>query len=304
MKRSVLLFLLSLITVLFAGCAEENPSFFDVRWMRTTGNDAEFIRFSGNGEFHYYCACGNPVNDSDLCNGFSYNAETKTITLDYSEKTDETITEIVVQKSTDNELILNFSGDIRTFSKGEAPSQTGKLIYNGTKYFLVDYPSDIFRYELTFKDETKENKIYPINYDRWDLVHYNGRLFVSELTVEEVSIYYDNYKNYDWKVRVRRASSDQQYELPLSLDESELQILHNMQQMAHEDKIFSDQVDTFATLMKLSKDGFICGEIELVWYNENWYWRSGVIDEGTQGSPEYIYKLPSTLTEKIALPSG
>ncbi len=63
------------------------------------------------------CACGNPVNDSDLCEGYTYDEKTKTITLDCIEITDEMVTKIKVVKCDENSLELDFDGDIRIFEK-------------------------------------------------------------------------------------------------------------------------------------------------------------------------------------------
>ena len=92
-------------------------TFMDISWTRDAGNDIETIRFSFEGDFTYYCACGNPVNDSDLCEGYTYDEKTKTITLDCLEITDEMVTTIKVVKYTDTVLELDFDGEIRRFEK-------------------------------------------------------------------------------------------------------------------------------------------------------------------------------------------
>lgn len=92
-------------------------TFSDVSWTRDGGNDIETIRFSSNGKFTYYCSCGNPVNDSDLCESYTYNEETKEITLECFEETEDTITTIKIVSSTDTTLELDFNGEIRKFEK-------------------------------------------------------------------------------------------------------------------------------------------------------------------------------------------
>lgn len=91
--------------------------FTDVSWTRDGGNDIETIMFKSNGRFIYYCSCGNPVNDSDLCESYTYNDDTKEITLECFEETEETITTIKVVNSTDTTLELDFNGEIRKFEK-------------------------------------------------------------------------------------------------------------------------------------------------------------------------------------------
>lgn len=123
MKRSIIMFFsILLCCLLFVGCTNKNEtdnesSFMDISWTRDAENDIETIRFSSEGDFTYYCSCGNPVNDSDLCEGYTYDEETKTITLDCLEITDEMVTEIKVIKCNGKELHLDFDGETRIFVK-------------------------------------------------------------------------------------------------------------------------------------------------------------------------------------------
>ena len=125
MKRNIIILLL---VVLFStGCSNtkektqekdySNHSFTNVSWTRDAENDVETIVFKSDGRFIYYCSCGNPVNDSDLCEAYTYNEDTKEITLDCLEETEETITTIKVINSTDATLELDFNGEIRKFEK-------------------------------------------------------------------------------------------------------------------------------------------------------------------------------------------
>lgn len=124
MKKIIILVL---VTLLLTGCEstkEEKQekdyskySFTDVSWTRDAENDIETIVFKSNGRFVYYCSCGNPVNDSDLCENYTYNDKTKEITLDCFEETEETVTTIKVLKSTETTLELDFNGEIRKFEK-------------------------------------------------------------------------------------------------------------------------------------------------------------------------------------------
>ena len=129
MKKIIsILFLVVLCGSLFVGCKENDEkvdttvdyskySFTDVSWTRDAENDIETIRFGADGSFSYYCACGNSVNDSDLCEGYSYDDDTKTITLNCIETTDEMVTVITIEKCDDKELHLNFDGETRVFTK-------------------------------------------------------------------------------------------------------------------------------------------------------------------------------------------
>ena len=92
-------------------------SFTDTIWVRRAEHDIETIIFSSDGSFTYFCACGNPVNDSDLNEGYTYDDETKTITIKYIETTEETVPVIKIESYDDKNIKLNFDGEIREFSK-------------------------------------------------------------------------------------------------------------------------------------------------------------------------------------------
>ena len=127
MKKYISLFSLVLLCIiLFVGCAKNDKtdnvdysqySFVNISWTRDAENDTETIRFGDDGSFGYSCGCGNPVNDSDLCEGYTYDDDTKTITLDCFETTDEMITVIKIVKCDEKELNLDFDGEIRIFTK-------------------------------------------------------------------------------------------------------------------------------------------------------------------------------------------
>lgn len=93
--------------------------FVNITWERSTESDTEYIYFSEDGEFSYYCGCGSPVDDSDLYEKFSYDADTKTISLEFMKGIDLPDTEIIVKEFSEDELILDFDGDIRVFTKSE-----------------------------------------------------------------------------------------------------------------------------------------------------------------------------------------
>lgn len=128
MKKFVYLIALFLITtIIFIGCSDNTKeeqnvdysqySFVNTSWTRDAEHDIETIRFGADGKFTYYCACGNPVNDSDLCEGYTYDDSTKTITLNCIETTDEMVTTIKIVKCDESSLHLDFDGETRIFTK-------------------------------------------------------------------------------------------------------------------------------------------------------------------------------------------
>lgn len=115
----MLLALLSLI-----GCGRDEKTdyseytfFTDIDWCRETEIDVEHICFSSDGSFSYYYGCGNPANDSDLCEGYTYDDETRTITLKYPKPNESIVTTIRIKDYDENSIELDFEGDIRIFTK-------------------------------------------------------------------------------------------------------------------------------------------------------------------------------------------
>ena len=120
--KKLIIFLL--LTGLFlTGCAEQKEPdysgylFTDVIWTRDSGHDIETIIFQANGDFRYYCACGNPVNDSDLCESYTFNAATNEIKFNCFETTEEMITTVKIVVMTEDVLELDFNVEIRKFEK-------------------------------------------------------------------------------------------------------------------------------------------------------------------------------------------
>jgi len=122
MKKIIIVFL---FVIFLTGCSENNVKeidyseylFTDVIWTRNTEYDIETIKFNSDGSFNYYCACGNPVNDSDLCESYIYNDETKEIKFECFETTEEMVTTIKIVQETEEFLELDFDGEIRKFEK-------------------------------------------------------------------------------------------------------------------------------------------------------------------------------------------
>ena len=131
MKKNIIIiifiFIIIFVVMLLAGCGNTKEkvykkdyseySFTDVSWTREGGNDIETLKFKSDGSFSYYCSCGNPVNDSDLCESYTYNDETKEITFECFEETEEMVTSVKIIEMSDDILELDFNGEIRKFKK-------------------------------------------------------------------------------------------------------------------------------------------------------------------------------------------
>ena len=123
MKKIVVVLMLGILFV--TGCEEKKEKevnysdylFTDVVWTRDSGHDIETLIFNSDGSFRYYCACGNSINDSDLCDIYVYNDKTKEIKFECFETTEEMITNIKILKISEDVLELDFNGKIRKFEK-------------------------------------------------------------------------------------------------------------------------------------------------------------------------------------------
>ena len=50
--------------------------------------------------------------------------------------------------------------------------------YHGKRYVLLEYKMDIFTYNHNSNNYYEEDMIHPIIHDKWDVVYFNGDLFV------------------------------------------------------------------------------------------------------------------------------
>ena len=117
-KEIVAIVLCLIITVALAGCGKEtyDAAFIGVQWTRTTEFDTEYLSFSSDGSFSYYCACGVHQNDSDLIESYSYDEEKQLITFDTVGNTESMVTKVKVVEYDSEHLKLDFDGDIREFA--------------------------------------------------------------------------------------------------------------------------------------------------------------------------------------------
>ena len=123
MKKSKILIVICVLVLLIVICVltlkvlnknDELP-FAGVRWVRYS-HDKEMLTFHEDGNFGYACSCGSPVDNSDVCEIYTYNDSTKTITLDCGDGETEKI-EIISYE--EDELTLKFEQGtkVRTFAK-------------------------------------------------------------------------------------------------------------------------------------------------------------------------------------------
>ena len=112
---------LLLLCLVLVGCGQKKSDdyskvpFAGISWTRETENDTETIRFGKDGSFGYSCGCGNPVDEADLVESYTYDADTKTVHLVYDTFYPGAITEFTVVSCNDRSLAIDYGGELRVF---------------------------------------------------------------------------------------------------------------------------------------------------------------------------------------------
>ena len=295
---------LLIFSVLLVGC--ETPTqlaeykFVNVEWTRTTDVCTETLRFREDGTCSYYCACGEPVNDDDLCEGYRYDYKTNTIHLDFMGTTEETVTEITIKSCDGETLVLDFGGEERVFEKAqEDEAWADTLNFNGKTYRYLQFPGDIFNYDLRESVNYEEDTVLPIPHETWDLVYREGDLFVEESQWDAAVADYADDANYTWSIWMEASETEEGEVKPVTVTDEDLTYIYTMEDRKGDTTLFFDDIQQFGMLTKTHKDGLIAASTSLARYEGVWYWRSETIDETAEGWPEYVVKLPDSITAQI-----
>ncbi len=118
-------------------------AFADVNWIRDAEACTETLKLAGNGDFSYSCSCGNPVNDADLIEGYTYDDNSKVITFDAIETTDEMITKVTVVSCDEEKLVLDFDGEKREFVPEDKYVHTEEVDYNEFSFTNMDWKREV-----------------------------------------------------------------------------------------------------------------------------------------------------------------
>ena len=303
MKR-FLIILISLLLFACSFCACSNNKqydfpFVDIRWTRDGDSDTEYLRFYSNGEFSYYCGCGNPVNDSDLCDGYTFDPKTNVITLKYTFPSRDAVTKIKVIKCSEDELVLDFDGDIRTFYVEKDDEFSGQITHNGKKYLFVNFPIGIFTYSVVGCDEYSDDEIFEIAHENWDIIYFNCELFAIEDHLSSVEAYLADIKNYKWSITVESSEAEEIINSKIDISDEEITYFKQISDITFTEYVLFDDIEVFGTLTKTSNDGLVSATVDLMRHNGRWYWRSGTINDRIEGWPEFIAPLPISLNDKI-----
>ena len=121
MKKTAVLMILTLIFLV--GCGGANASdpcdfLMNANWEGSDEQCTNTIRFRDDFTFGNSCACGSPVGDADLVELFSYDEETKTISLFETE--DVLVDEGTILFCDDTYLVVNLWGDTYCYQNNDA----------------------------------------------------------------------------------------------------------------------------------------------------------------------------------------
>ena len=180
-------------------------------------------------------------------------------------------------------------------------SDNNTIEYESEKYVLLEYNTDIFYYDYNNSSYLEEDVIHPVECDQWKMVIYNGDLFVEKGKHDVAQEYYADDANYDWQVTAENEDEVETY--PVTLTDDEYAYIYDMENLEKEMSVFYDEIETFGSLEKVSKDGIIKAGIDLVQVDDAWYWKTELIDENKEEDddyPEYVQELPASLVEKIS----
>jgi len=181
------------------------------------------------------------------------------------------------------------------------PSANDTVKYEGEKYTLVQYPLDIFYYDLNNGvEDYEEDETVPLKGSDWPMVYNSGDVFCFEDDVHDANAYYNNHENYVWYVTIE--SYDKEFTYPLEIGMEDFEYIYRMEDMDKETAIFFDEIETQGNLIKISKDSFVRGITDLAQYKGKWYWRTETIDESREKNgewPEYVIPLPEAVSDEI-----
>ena len=171
---------------------------------------------------------------------------------------------------------------------------TETIQYNKKNYVLLKYNMDIFTYYHNNNKYYEEDIIHPVSHDKWDVVYLNGDLFILEKQVKNAIKYYSDDKNYNWYIVFDE--EDNIVKKLISINKEELSYLYNIENEERNKTIIFDEIQQFADIQKISRDGLVQAIITLARVDGDWYYKTEIM---TDDDKEYVIKLPNSLNNKI-----
>jgi len=225
--------------------------------------------------------------------------------------------EVLAMKNLHTQEEIKYSNKLKKLSAGFAlagiillviamilmfvPSTNDTVKYEDEKYTLIQYPLDIFYYDLNKGvEEYEEDETVPLKGSQWRMVYNNCDVYCHTDDFDDANAYYNNHENYVWYVTIE--DGDKEFTYPLEISMEDFEYIYRMEDMDKETAIFFDEIETQGSLIKISKDGFIEGRTGLAQYKGDWYWRTETIDENRERDgewPEYVIALPDALDNQI-----
>ena len=168
--------------------------------------------------------------------------------------------------------------------------------YKGNTYVLLEYNLDVFTYNFnnSNNDCYEEDIIHPIKHNKWNMVYFNGDIFVLDKQVKSATKYYASDSNYKWFIIYEE--DDSLIKIPISFTNEELDYIYDIESVKEKELIAFEEIDKFVDIVKISDDNFIEALINIVKYDDSWYWKTEIMNDNNE---EYIIPLSETLNKKI-----
>ena len=168
--------------------------------------------------------------------------------------------------------------------------------FEGKKYVLLKYNQSIFTYYHNNYQNNyyEEDIIHKVPHDKWDIVYFNGDLYVLKSQVKEATKYYADDDNYNWYI-----DFDYDEEIirkDIYLTKKEISNLYNLESANRDRTIIFDDIEMFADVLKISNDGLVQALIVLARVDNDWYFKTEIM---TEDDREYTVKLLDSINEKI-----
>lgn len=182
------------------------------------------------------------------------------------------------------------------------------------EYVELELPNEMFYHDLNYGEEfDKVCKLieqpdndeelldyYELGAEKSTFFLYDDTLYCRKQDKELLEEYYQTKTNYDWFIEFETDDNTTRY--PIDITEDEKEALYSMEEKEREDTLFLNDVEIMATLLQVSKDNIVCGKINLLYYNNIWYWQTEIINEDEMKNDyyvEYVHALPDTVIYKI-----
>ncbi len=178
------------------------------------------------------------------------------------------------------------------------------LEYQGKRYVPVTFSQDLFTCGFGMSGDFEVDETYPVECEQFNMIQNNGDLYVVKSQSDQATDYYQDDANYSWSVSIFVEDEEKDPIGPIEIIAEELDYIYQLENQEKNLTIFFDEIQQQATLIKTSKDGVARGSMELALYEDQWYWRSGIIDDTQEKDnswPEYVYPMPDSFQDKIKL---